>query len=256
MSNDLVHVEHFEAGLAIVSMRRGEKRNALNVAMLRQLADAFEVLERQPTCRVAILRGDGPVFCAGLDLVEASDPTSAEESAAGVRRLLATIQQSSLIVIAAAHGAAVAGGAGILCACDLVIATEDLKLGFPEVRRGLVAAIVSGVLVRKVRDGDLRELLLFGEPITAVRAQQMGLVNWIIPAPQLLDHARKIAAGVLAGGPQSIRETKRLLNHSPGSTDFASLQALHERVRLGTEAREGLAAFQERREPNWCKNNC
>ena len=255
MNDELVHVEHPEKGMVVVSMHRGEKRNALNVALLQQLATAIEIAQQDPNCRVLILRGDGPVFCAGLDLVEANHPEFAESSAEGIRRLLTLLQESPLVVIGAAHGAAYAGGAGILAACDLVVVADDLMLGFPEIRRGLVAAMVSGVLARKVRGGDLRELLLLGEPITAIRAHQMGLVQWTVPCDQVLEQARRVASKVLTGGPEAVRETKRLLNQGPGSVDLEFLKALHERVRHSSEAREGLAAFRERREPNWCKNS-
>ncbi|WP_010585056.1 enoyl-CoA hydratase/isomerase family protein [Schlesneria paludicola] len=251
MDDELIQLERDPTGVVILTLNRGDKRNALNVSLLRQLADAIEDLERDHVSRVVIIRGNGPVFCAGLDLIEANDPAVAEHSAAGINRMLAVIQNSPLIVIAAAHGGAYAGGAGMLAACDLVVGADDLKLGFPEVRRGLVAAMVWGVLTRKVRDGDLRELLLLGEPITADRARQMGLVQWIVPPSELLSRAREIAVGVVTGGPHAVRETKLLLNQDSSSVNFVELQALHERVRMSDEAREGLAAFRERREPHW-----
>ena len=251
MDDRLVEVTFETAGVAVLTLKRGEKRNALNVALLRQFVDSIESLERDHVTRVVIIRGAGPVFCAGLDLIEANDPTFAEASAEGVNRMLNVISRSPLISIAAAHGGAYAGGAGLLAACDLVVASEDLKLGFPEVRRGLVAAMVWGVLSRKMRDGDLRELLLVAEPVTALRAQQMGLIQWIVPGTQLASRAQEIAASIIAGGPQALRETKQLLNQDSRSVDFAELQSLHERVRLSPEAREGLAAFRERREPHW-----
>ena len=253
MSDSLVRIDRSQTGVAMLTMCRADKRNALNIALLRQLADSIQRFEQDPSCRVLILCGDGPVFCAGLDLVEASDPTLAEESAEGVRRILTSLRQTSLVVICAATGAAYAGGAGLLAASDLVVAANDLRLGFPEVRRGLVAAMVSGVLAGKVRDGDLRELILLGEPVTAERAQQMGLIQWLSPSDEVIDFARKIASTILLGGPDAIRETKQLLNRQLTAIDITGLKSLHERIRNSDEAREGLAAFRERREPNWCK---
>lgn len=251
MDDQLVQLEHDSSGIVILTLNRGDKRNALNVPLLRQLADSIESLERDQITRVVILRGNGPVFCAGLDLIEANDPTVAEQSAHGINRMLSVIRNSPLIVIAAAHGGAYAGGAGMLAACDLVVVSEEFKLGFPEVRRGLVAAMVSFVLTQKVRDSDLRELLLLGDPISAERARQMGLVQWIVSGVELLPRAREVAAAIILGGPQAVRETKLLLNQDSRSIAFAELQTLHERVRGSEEAREGLAAFRERREPNW-----
>ena len=175
MNERFLQVEHSRPGVAVLTMTRPDKRNALNIAMLGALGDAINQMEDDPACRVVILRGEGPVFCAGLDLIEASDPQSSEESAHGVRRVLTLLRESRLITIAAAQGGAYAGGAGLLAACDLVVATEDLKVGFPEIRRGLVPALVSAVLANKVRDGDLRELFLIGDPVSAHRAQQMGV---------------------------------------------------------------------------------
>lgn len=255
MSDALVHIDRSQSSVAVVSLQRAEKRNALNIAILEELTRSLEGLEQDPTCRVVIIRGEGSVFCAGLDLVEANDPNVAEKSADGIRRVVTLIRESSLIVIAAAVGGAYAGGAGLLAACDLAVVAEDLRLGFPEVRRGLVAAIVWGVLVGKLRDGDLRELLLVAEPIGALRAQQMGLVQWIVPNERVLAHAREMAQHILAGGPEAVRESKRLLNRDPRSVDFRSLQSLHERIRHGAEAREGFAAFRDRREPNWSQNS-
>lgn len=251
MNERFLQVEHSRPGVAVLTMTRPDKRNALNIAMLGALGDAINQMEDDPACRVVILRGEGPVFCAGLDLIEASDPQSSEESAHGVRRVLTLLRESRLITIAAAQGGAYAGGAGLLAACDLVVATEDLKVGFPEIRRGLVPALVSAVLANKVRDGDLRELFLIGDPVSAHRAQQMGLVQRIVPAEQLMEHVRAIAETILTGGPEAVRLTKQILNARLSPDSLEQLQALHERVRQSPEAQEGLAAFQEHRRPGW-----
>lgn len=255
MNNSFVRIENLSPGMVSLTLQRSEKRNALNVALLTELGDAIERLGLDPSCRVALLQGDGPVFCAGLDLVEAAQPESAEASAEQIRRVLDLMHESPVIFVGAAQGAAMAGGAGLLAACDLVVAADDLRIGFPEVRRGLLAAIVSKVVAARVRDGDLRELLLLAEPITAERACQMGLIQWIVPAEQLHDRAIAIGKAILAGGPDAVRQTKWLINQRPASIDLATLRQLHERIRHSDEAREGIAAFKERREPNWCDHS-
>jgi methylglutaconyl-CoA hydratase len=255
MSDPFVRSENLQKGIDIVTLCRSDKRNALNIAMLQQLSDAIEKLQRESHSRILILTGEGSVFCAGLDLVEAADVSLAEESAEGVRKVLTQLRTTPLIVVCAAVGAAYAGGAGLLAASDLVVASDDFKLGFPEVRRGLVAAMVSAMLAGKVRDGDLRELLLLGEPISGRRANEMGLVQWLVPSDQVIEKAKSIARTVAIGGPQAVRETKQLLNGQCMATDVALLKELHERVRQSEEALEGLAAFRERREPNWCEKN-
>ncbi len=204
--------------------------------------------------RVVILRGAGPVFSAGLDLREAADSSLVERSAAAVSRALDLLRTSPLITIAAVQGGAFAGGAGLMAACDIVIAAADAKIGFPEARRGLLPALICDVLMHKVREGDLRELFLAGEPIDATRAQQVGLVQRVVPAERLLDEALSVARSVVAGGPQTIRQTKALLNAMFQRTDDHAgpdLVETHLAARHSDEAREGLAAFAEKREPNW-----
>ena len=171
-----------------------------------------------------------------------------------VARTFQTIAASPLVTIAAVHGAAYGGGAGVMACCDFVIAAEDLRICFPEVRRGLLPALVAAALRPRLRDGDLRELLLLGEPIDAPRALQMGIVRQVVPAERLLVEARAMAATILKGGPDAVRRTKRLLGELD-STDRASLFAraleFHKQGGLSDEAREGMAAFREHREPNW-----
>lgn len=255
MSDQFVRSENLQPGIDLVTLSRADKRNALNIALLHQLSHAIENLERNPRSRILILTGEGSVFCAGLDLVEAADVSLAEESAEGIRKALTQLRTTPLIVICAAVGAAYAGGAGLLAASDLVVASDDFKLGFPEVRRGLVAAMVFAMLAGKVRNGDLRELFLLGEPISAQRAYEMGLIQWLVPSEQVIERATSIARTVAKGGPNAVRETKQLLNGQCIATDVALLKELHERVRQSDEALEGLAAFRERREPNWCEKN-
>jgi methylglutaconyl-CoA hydratase len=249
MSNELVLSRRHSAEIAIVTLNRPDKRNALNVAMLSQLSVVLDSLEKDAACRVVIFGGEGNVFCAGMDLVEAAGAEANKSAASGIRRVLEQLRDSRLVSIAAAHGAAYGGGGGLIAACDLVVAADDLRIAFPETRRGLIPALVSVVLARKLRDGDLRELFLVGEPVSPLRAQEIGLVQRVVPKDQLLAHTLAIAERVTLGGPEAVRLTKQLLNRR--ATDFESLHTIHEQVRQSTEAAEGLAAFRESRQPNW-----
>ncbi len=125
--------------------------------------------------------------------------------------MLLALGETRLVTIATVHRAAVAGGAGIMAACDFVVAAEKTKIGFPEVRRGLVAGIVMTFLRRQLRERDLRELLLASELIDAGRAREIGLVNRVVPASELEAAAQKIAASVLQGAPGAISNSKRLI---------------------------------------------
>lgn len=254
MTTPLVLVESLEPGVSIVTLNRPERRNALSIALMRELCEAIQSLAADPRERVVILRGAGSAFCAGLDLQEAADPKSIDTSADCVKRLLSTIRETSLITLCAAHGGAIAGGAGVMAACDLAVAANDLKIGFPEVRRGLVPALVSTVLCGKLRDSDVRELFLLGELISAERAREIGLVQRVVKAEQVQAEAQQLARTILLGGPESVRQTKRLLNlHENLEADerIEGFIASHLQARRSEEAREGSAAFLEKRPPNW-----
>src|SRR5205814_9556921 len=157
------------------------------------------------------LRGAGKAFCTGLDLEEAAvkEPQATAEAAA---RLFLTLAETRLVTIATVHGAAVAGGAGIMSACDFVIAAERTKIGYPEVRRGLVAGLVMTFLRRQLRERDLLEVLLASELFEADRARAIGLVNRVVPVSQLDNEGQKIIASALLGAPGAISNTNRLLS--------------------------------------------
>ncbi|QDV58008.1 enoyl-CoA hydratase/isomerase family protein [Rosistilla oblonga] len=247
-------VDSIQPGIESIVLNRPGRRNALSIELLDQLSAALKRIESDRGNRVVILRAAGPVFSAGLDLREAADHALVERSAAAVERALRQLRETSLIVIAAVQGGAFAGGAGLMAACDLVIAAEDAKFGFPEARRGLLPALICDVLRHKVREGDLRELFLLGEPVDAARAQQVGLVQRIVAADQLRVAAVAAAEAVIAGGPQTIRQTKRLINETfavPKTNDAGDSIKKHLAARHSAEAHEGLAAFIEKRDPRW-----
>lgn len=252
--SELILSETIEPGIVAVTLNRPERRNALSIELLDQLCAELERLAADSRNRVVVLRGAGPVFSAGLDLREAADSSLVERSAEAVRRSLELLRTTPLVVIAAVHGGAYAGGAGVMAACDIVVAADDAKIGFPEARRGLLPALICGVLSHKVREGDLRDLFLAGDAIGTVRAQQMGLVQRIVPPERLVDEAVATARSVLAGGPETIRNTKLLLNRTFSGSDSESgpnLIDTHLAARHSDEAREGLTAFIEKREPQW-----
>jgi methylglutaconyl-CoA hydratase len=250
----LIQTEVLIPGVTLLTMQRAERRNALSIELLDQLCGAIERLAGQAEERVVILCGAGPVFSAGLDLREAMDDTLVERSAAAVRRALQLVRTTPLITIAAVQGGAYAGGAGLMAACDIAIAAEDTLIGFPEARRGLLPALISEPLRARVREGDLRYLLLTGALISAPQALQIGLVQRVVAADALLDEARDVAEQILSGGPETIRRTKQLLNNlyaAPHSESHDAMSELHLSARRSDEAREGLAAFTEKRSPWW-----
>lgn len=250
----LVLVEKQSPQISVVTLNRPERRNALTIELMTELTEAIEKAAADEIQRVLILRGAGSAFCTGLDLNEAAEMHKAHASAEMVAKTLVTLGQTRLITIAVVHGAAVAGGAGIMSACDFVIASERTKIGYPEVRRGLVAGLVMTFLRRQLRERDLRELLLTSELIEAKRAQEIGLVNRVVPPNELEDAARKIAAAILQGAPGAIANSKRLIEElwsSSVAEDVALALRHHMEARESDEAKEGIAAFLEKRPPKW-----
>lgn len=253
----LIVTQQLAPGLTTLQLNRPERRNALSIALMEALCDTIGQLAKQPTARVVILQGVGPVFCAGLDLQEALDTSLVQRSAEGVQRTLTLLRDTPLVTIAAVQGGAYAGGAGLMAACDFAIGSDDVTIGFPEARRGLLPALICEVLMTKVREGDLRELFLAGSMINAARAQQIGLLQHVVPSTQLQVKAQEIANSVLVGGPHTIRATKTMLNAAYArfkNADPRSIIAAHTDARHGDEAIEGLAAFLEKRDPQWVQH--
>src|SRR5467141_1992593 len=248
----IVLVEKESPQITVVTLHRPERRNALTLELLTELCAAIKVAAEQPEQRVLILRGSGVAFCTGLDLKEAADQTKAHATAEMVANTLVAISQTRLVTIAAVHGAAVAGGAGIMSACDFVVAAERTKIGYPETRRGLVAGLVMTFLRRQLRERDIRELLLGAELIDAKRALEMGLVNRVVPADEVMNEALKFADSVLQGAPNAVAHTKRLIEELWSTSvkdDLERALKHHMQARASAEAREGIGAFNEKRKP-------
>ena len=240
----------------MVTLNRPERRNALTLELLNELVAAIKVSSDQTSERVLILRGAGAAFCTGLDLKEAADPKKAHATAEMVANTLVALSQTRLITIAAVHGAAVAGGAGIMSACDFVVAAEKTKIGYPEVRRGLVAGLILTFLRRQVGERDIRELLFGSELIDAERAREIGLVNRVVPRGDVMSEAQKFAESVLQGAPEAIAQTKRLIEELSSSSvkeDVDLALKYHMQARESAEAQEGIAAFNEKRKPKWAE---
>ena len=238
----------------MLTLNRPERRNALTLELLTQLSAAIKTSADDPQVRIVILRGAGAAFCTGLDLKEAADPTNAHAIADMVAKTLIAVSETRLVTIAAVHGAAVAGGAGIMSACDFVVAAEGTKIGYPEVRRGLVAGLVMTFLRRQVGERNMRELLLGSELIDAGRAKQIGLVNRVVPQVNVMTEAMSFAKSVLQGAPEAVAHTKRLIDElwwHAVKEDVGLALKYHMQARESAEAREGIAAFNEKRMPNW-----
>ena len=249
----LVLVEKRTPQITLVILNRPERRNALTIEMLTELTGAINVVSDEPPQRILILRGAGAAFCTGMDL-KAATSQNPHAMAELVAKTLLTLSQTRLLTIAAVHGAAVAGGAGIMSACDFVVAAEGTKIGYPEVRRGLVAGLVMTFLRRQIGERNMRELLLGSALIDAQRAKEIGLVNRVVAQDDLMSEAQKFADAVLQGAPGALEQTKRLIEElwwRPVREDVDLALNYHVQARESSEAREGIAAFNEKRRPKW-----
>src|SRR6201982_1149177 len=250
----VVLIEKETPQITVLTLNRPERRNALTIELLSELNAAIKNASDQRQERVIILRGAGAAFCTGLDLKEAADQTKAHATAEMVANILVTISQTRLITIAAVHGAAVAGGAGIMSACDFVVAAQRTKIGYPEVRRGLVAGLVMTFVRRQVGERSMRELLLGSELIDAERAKEIGLVNHVVARADVMNESQKFAESVLQGAPGALAQTKRLIDElwwRSVKEDVDVALKYHLQARESDEGREGIAAFNEKRKAKW-----
>ncbi|MBA4063527.1 MAG: enoyl-CoA hydratase [Isosphaera sp.] len=254
--SDLVTYSH-RGPAAVLALNRPDRRNALSRDLIAALADAFRRAAADPAARCVILTGTGPAFCAGMDLDELRGTLGDESDRVwdDAHRLSALYEQIYALpkpTVAAVNGAAVAGGAGLVSVCDLAVAVPDAKFGYPEVRRGLVAAMVMPHLLRHVGERAARWLLLTGELIDGVTALQVGLVNAVAGPDHLHPTADAWARSLTEGGPKALATTKELLRRcSRQAVGVDELAKASAEPRLTDECRHGLAAFFDKRPAPW-----
>jgi methylglutaconyl-CoA hydratase len=247
-----------EDGIKTIMLNRPERRNAMTPEMQDELIMA---LERAATGqnRVVLLTGAGDSFCSGLDLVHLQaivDKSPAEHTvdAERVARLFRTLYELPKPTIAVVHGAAIAGGTGLATICDFTFAAPGVKFGFTEVKIGFVPALVSVFLTLQIGDKRARGLLLSGRLFQAEEAEALGLVNQVIPAEELWEHARSFARCLKANSPQSLASTKKLLaEQNKAWLDAAIAMSLKANAdaRAMHDFQEGVASFLEKRKPSW-----
>ena len=199
----------------ILKMNRPEKRNALNSELTRGLLEAFRAADADESVGAIVLTGAGQGFCAGADLTEFKDlkvAVAAQERAELTMQLHLVFSRISKPVVSAINGHAMGGGAGLAIAADLAVMAEGAKLGYPEAKHGIVAAIVMANLVRQVGRKMAFELVSLGEPIDAQRALQFGMVNRVVSSTQVLDEAIALADKLAAVKRPAMAETKRLFH--------------------------------------------
>lgn len=237
----------------LITLNRPQARNAVNQAVAQAVEQALDELDADPALGAAVLSGNGPAFCAGMDLkafARGELPRTPRRGFAGV-----TAQPPDKPLIAAVEGAALGGGFELVLACDLVVAAETARFGLPEVRRGLIAS--GGGLVRLPRlipPMRAMELLLTGEPVEAAEAYSLGLVNRLVEPGKATAVALELARVITANAPLAVAAVKRVVRESadwPMDAAFARQERIARPILSSNDAREGALAFAEKRAPNW-----
>jgi len=240
-------------GVLVVTLNRPEARNAVNGALAEGLAAGLDELDGDEELRVGVVTGAQGTFCAGMDLkafVRGERPYVEGRGFAGI-----TQRSARKPLIAAVEGYALAGGFEVALSCDLIVAARDASFGIPEVKRGLVAA--AGALFRlpkRVPYHLAMELALTGDPISAERAAQLGVVNRLADSGGALDAALELAGAIARNGPLALAASKRIV---AGSLDWTEEEAWAKNgeiagpVMVSEDAREGATAFAEKRDPVW-----
>ena len=260
MSSNAIDVQ-VTAPVGTIVLNRPDRRNALTVAMLDALVEALDDLYLEKRVRAIVITGKGAGFCAGMDAREMQDSfdlpdaeTRWGEDAALFRDVVVRMLEVPKPIIAAVNGAAVAGGAGLLLGSDIVLASHDAQFGLPDPRRGLVAGVVAPLLAFRLGAGQAARLALTAELIAAEEMHRIGLVHELVEHDKLWARAAEVATLCAAGAPEAIGLTKRLLGETVAETLMTQLSAgaaASATSRTTEAAREGIAAFLEKRPPQW-----
>lgn len=261
MSTDTVLLDVSPNGVAVVTLNRPGKRNAFDELMIAGLSDTFETLKGADHVRIVFIRGEGAVFCAGADVdwmrraAEFTDQGN-ETDALALARMLRHLHELPQLTVALAHGAAMGGGAGIVAACDVAVAVKTTQFRFSEVRLGLTPATISPYVIEAVGPRWARALFATGESFDGTFAERIGLVQYAVEDDAalrpMMEHLSELA---MAAAPGAVADAKALVRHVAGhKIDDGLAKETARRIaarRSSAEGREGLAAFLEKRKPEW-----
>lgn len=249
-----------DRGVVTVTMDRPEVRNAFDADLIARLRTTFEGLHDEPELRAVVLTGADGIFSAGADLnwMKGMVGHSFEENVTDSRdfeSMLRAVHACPRPVIARIEGHALGGGTGLVACCDIAVATRDALFAFSEVRLGIIPAVISPYVIRKVAPTHARHLFLTGERFDARRAREIGLVHDVVADDELDEVVSEVVDGLLRGGPRAQGEIKALLaelRRRPDLDDAADYTVeTIARLRVSDEGQEGMNAFLERRPPGW-----
>ena len=248
-------------GIARLVLNRPQKRNALTRSFIEQLRAAVRSVRDDEAVRLLVLAAEGPVFCAGMDLQEmearAGQPDASaqwREDSEVYRDLLVELVTLNVPTLAIVGGAALAGGMGLVLACDMVLAAESAFFGLPEPKRGISAAVVMPLLLYRAGAGAASYLSLSGKNVDAREARRLGICHEVVAANQLKSREEELCRSILTGSRQALAITKKHLFECAGATILEQIDSgmiVSAEARETDDAREGLAAFLSKRAPAW-----
>lgn len=246
--------------VATLWLNRPAVRNALDEALLAQITQAVNGLERNDAVRVLVLAGRGKAFCAGADLnwmkrMASYSDAQNQADAMGLATMLKTLHGVSKPTIARVHGAAFAGGMGLAAACDVVVAQPTAEFCLSEVRIGLIPSTISPYIIQALGVQAAKRYMLTAERLSAREAHRLGFVQVLCEEGGLDAAVAQLSQALAAGGPQALRQTKALINtvahRSLDEALITETAGLIAKVRASSEGREGVASFLEKRQPLW-----
>ncbi len=245
----------FEHGVMTVTLNDVERRNALSRALIEELIDLIELIDARGDVRVAVLTNRGSVFCAGANLSEFSTKGSATNNRTiELSQLLMRFRESPKPWVGRIDGHCMGGGVGLAAVMDISIASTASKFAFSEVRLGVAPAVISVVVLPKLRVADAQMRMLRGDRFSAAQAADMGLINLALEASDLDAVLQEIVHDLISGAPEALAVTKQLMMRVPamGTDDaFAWTAEISAERFASDEAREGMAAFFEKRPARW-----
>lgn len=252
---ELVHLS-VDRGVGTITLDSPANRNALSRQLTSELHARMVTAIQQPDVRVIVLTATGTVFCSGADLKEQreANQSGGQTGPTALAPILELMWDSPKPVIGSINGAARAGGMGLVAACDLAVGVESATFAVNEVRIGVIPAIISVVLLRKLMLRDAMELFLTGEAFDGRRAVQIGLLNSSVPADQLDAEVARYVEMVRKGAPNALAGAKRLVREVPGMAMHEAFDEMSARSAVhfaSAEALEGMTAFAEKRQPAW-----
>lgn len=244
-----------------VILNRPEIHNAFDDLMISELHDALDKIEKDPEIRIVVITGAGESFCAGADLnwmrrVKDWSYEKNYEDALRVAEIMEKIYSFPKPVITRVNGTTIGGGTGIVAASDIAIAVENAVFGLAEVKIGLVPSVISPYLIKRCGERVCREIFLTGERISARKALEFGLVNYVVPKEELDKKVGEIVNMLLSSGPNALRMCKELIKKVSELplTEVKSYTAdIIAKIRISEEGQEGISSFLERRKPKWVK---